>query len=429
MLNIKKSLKIGLLFLGLLPFANVSAKRYPGGTIRANVLDVAIFLEAVKHNEYSYEEKKVRDGKISDLVIIKEFRNFINDEEAIIASAPLMMGLLNAGHFNFKGYEKIKDTLFYSKKWSIFVTNDYEFVVLIPHSKYPGIKKRQDLSCIGLDPNKLVTINYFYYCEKNGNNDLNPLYDPYETYEGLKKQKSKETGKRGKININSLVSLFKKEDNEHFVNKRVYITGHGKENGSVLIAGLKEDQYETLRDKLDETSCSFLYASTCYGAGTVVDIQSKRRMLNKIKKTNYSKYQVMNSFMTNMRISDKKFIEITEGVRGESVYGAKSGIDKFFCRVNNFLYDQYIELKENIIRSKTIPEKLKKRCQLAATKEQIMLNGFSFLPKDNDYSDPLIVNVTDINKSSGFLKIFDGFVRRNHARCRFPGDEEMPYII
>ena len=152
MSEITKLAKIAIISLCLLNLINISAE---------NELNVAIFLDRTKNDGYSSEEKKVREGNVG--VMVDELKNFILDEVAIIASAPLLRGLLLASDKKGEMYNEVgENELFHRGKWSLFRTNDNEFVVLIPKSKYPQIKKQKDLEIIGLNPNELRLINYHY---------------------------------------------------------------------------------------------------------------------------------------------------------------------------------------------------------------------------------------------------------------------------
>jgi len=441
--------KITLILLSLLSLNSLHAKKYPSGT-DPNVFDVAILLERVKSNGHSSEESLVRHKKVNELTITKELRNFINDEEAIIVSAPLFRGLLNAADQD-SSYKDVEDNLFYSKKWSIFATNDKEFVILVPKSKYPEIKDRSHLPKIGLDNNKLFTINYYYWHKKRPDRTketdrLQVAYTPYEAYQKLKEQESMKKGKRGKINIYSLTNLFSgKKD------IRAYLTGHGwGKKGEVLIANLKEDQYITLRNKLNNAGCSFLYVSTSFGGGTVKDVQTAARLygeaieefIKRLRRTEKFEERKRKLIIKNIKqliekykeapMSGKKFIEVVEGLRGESVYGSKTQIADFFARVNTFMAEQYNEFRQRIKKSSTVEKEHKTPILKNLTEQQVLSGKFS-IEGDRCYYDynPLIERKPNIKDSYVFKRIFKNFIirdKKNIPRCRFPGDKKMSYI-
>ena len=238
-----KMSKITLILLSLLSLNSLYAAHF----------DFAILLERTRntYDGYSSEEYKARKGNPG--VMIEELRNLINDEEAIIVSTPLFRGFQIAAEKK-DSYKKAEENLFYSGKWSIFATKkpssetgkyyeDYEFVVLIPQSKYPKITERKKLSKIGLDPNWLLSINYY---------DVN-LNTPTKAYKKLKNQISMQKGKRGKININTLLNLLSGNRN---IEKRVYLSGHGSQEAK-MIANLSLADYKKLRTTLNNNGCSF----------------------------------------------------------------------------------------------------------------------------------------------------------------------------
>jgi len=166
--------------------------------------------------------------EVKKLVITRELRNFIKDEEAIIVSAPLLRTLIWAAvnKHNRKKYQ-------YALAWDnlknhyIYATTSYEFAVLIPKSKYADIEKTET--------------EYIYY-DKNGNektayieginlekiglnkNMLTIMHIGRGAAYFLKKFSSQKS--RDKINIDTLKEIFRSPTARE-INKRVYLTRHG----------------------------------------------------------------------------------------------------------------------------------------------------------------------------------------------------------
>ena len=84
--------KTTLILLSLLSLHNLHAKKYLTGN-KPSVLDLGILLARIKSDGQSSEEKKLLE-KNSVGPITKDLLNFIVDEEAVIASAPIMRNFL-----------------------------------------------------------------------------------------------------------------------------------------------------------------------------------------------------------------------------------------------------------------------------------------------------------------------------------------------
>lgn len=263
--------------------------------------NVAMLLEMNDRDGKSQEERLAEKKKEMGAVT-KTLKNFIFEGKTpIIVSAPIMRALLFLD-YRRKVKKDLRDYLakkLFSDKWTIFLTNDSEFVLLMP-----GLRKREDLERKGLNPYAFKTMHYprpWKLGKKIGVGGF---------YELLKEQES-----GGSLNMNSLSNMFLRTRTAKKVNKRVYVTGHGSQN--TYIANMTGGQYKALRNLLNDVGCSLLYVATCYGGGNVK--QQQTWVVESVKRIK----------------SSKRFIEIAEGIPGESVTGVKRSIAErehiFWC--------------------------------------------------------------------------------------------------
>jgi hypothetical protein len=293
----------------------------------ARTLDIGIFLE--------YQNSKIEE--LDDLLLTFEASNCITGEESAILSASLIRNLVDCAHkkYSFVGEQNYKETLgvirniFLENKFSIFITNNKEFVIFIPHSKYPGIKKAEDLSTIGLNYENLHT--FMTYEDKV----LDDLAKSEELYNELLEQSSLTNKINYLINIETLVDIFLPK---RVVDIRVFLYGHGQTFEHVSlplgkigfkfasIAQLENDQYRKLRDTLDLAGCSFLYVKSCHSGSNVYKAQTLhlKEVNSEIKKP-------------LLGLSSKYFIEIATSLPGSSTkaWGTPDYPD-FFTNLNNF---------------------------------------------------------------------------------------------
>ena len=380
----------------LFNMTNLCAKIYPSGVRVTNVLDICILLDDIEIDGQSLEERRVARGELNNVPITEDLSNIIKSQEAAIVSSSLIRAFIEATKTRSNEFKKIKgkyrkslNALLDENIWEIYTTYDNEFAILLPKKKYADIstpidtsQKRILLEHIGLNeaildkcPNDIIRLN---------------------------RRLTKQEFSKHKININTLINIFKIDEIQ--VNKRIYLTGHGSENFcEEKIANLQTHAFQRLRDCLDQTDCSFLYIVTCFGSGNIYRAQSAIENPTEAT-TNYNKKPAL---------SQKKFIEISEGLPGQEVKTSKDFFDKFFLNVHNFLADEMLAFKR---------EKIEER--ITEITEQQMLSGKN-ITRIAQYCEPLIERHPEIHTFKSFRKIFSEGFRINKLEnipyCRFPG--------
>jgi len=468
--------KIALFLLFLAPMSPLMAtktyfrfKGRPSEVTKkvANVFDVGILLESVGSGGLSCEEKEFFSRKIR--AVTNYLRGFIKDEEAVIVSAAIMRNLISIVGASIDKEKKeieeltreiftevakdskiedskIKDSKIedlkisklatlqvyveikleceeafkdlFTDAWSIFMTNDCEFVVLIPRAKYRTVNRRQDLLKLGLNPAVLRAIHS--YSKK--------IYDEKKLLEFLRTQKS-----RYEIPLNSLFAIFSDDAQAKKVNKRMMLVGHGSESEVANLTRGPGGQFRKFRSMLDKKGCSFLFIITCYGGGTVRDDMT------------------LNMFMapkkTKKPLSSKKFIEVVQGAPGHIVSCfEKTRFNDFFYRVNRFLkaemeeYKRYLVTQQDDYEDGEDDDDFEKRKQKFSdvykkfdqVHEQGMICGEYCVSGKNYKDKALIKRDKKIKKSLWFERIFEVFFKDADARdipsCRFPEDKKMTTI-
>lgn len=424
-----KRFKVAILLVFLFNLSNLSAKTYPSGSVVPNVFDVCILLDKINQYGESHEEGFAKRGEIDHLLVTHVLQNIIKEEEAAIVSSPLMRALIIAAsptkqdHIaKRREYKAALDSLLDRQKWEIYLTNDFEFVVILPKSKYADTIDRADghttinFRKIGLDYGKLT------------------LYeDDVDFYQDL----SRQAKEMHEISIDTLLGVFYKGGpRTRKVNKRVYLVGHGSDYlNRESIANLEIVQYRSLRDRLDEVFCSFLYVVTCFGGSNVYQAQSGKFDEAALSAAHQLlPQQPVLQQQPARELSSKKFIEIAEGIPGKSVRGVKSGFNTFFSKVNGFLSHQmgafrsvFAPLSGGYMGPTTSLDEA-----LRNLTEQQMLSVKEFPQIPQVQVRPLIERVPRIWERSMFKQIFEGGIAgryvQNIPSCRFPGSSDFVAI-
>jgi len=434
-----KIFKISIALLLLLNFTGVTAKTYNPGTpqekVVPNVFDVCIFLDKINTSGMSQEEETLQE-KFQHLqdphyrvpVITSEIRNMVLDQEAAIVSAPLMRNLCKAAKtWTQSRFKTALDSLLDPQKWDIYFTVNREFVVILPKSKY-----KEQIRSSSPRGNKInlsrIGLNY-HQLER-----FEPA-PPQKAFDSFTNELSKQNGAEHKIDIDTLSNIFFLGKRK--IDKRVYLTGHGSDKlGAELIANLPLQDFRKLRDRLDNVDCSITYIDTCCGGSTTFRAQSIV--------VNRDSVARVPAIPANMGLSRKKFIEITDGIPGVSVYGVKKGFDKFFYRVNNFFENQKKLFRNEFLSGARLKDLEKKQnadsVDVEFLTEQMILSGkkvplkftlYEYPGKDYiwkrsiDIGNTLVKRNPNIYSAGDFRDIFaEGFAGsylENIPSCRFPG--------
>jgi len=447
----KKLRKIVLFSLFLVPSANVMASKtyfYAGEEEKVSrVLDVGMLFDAAGRDG-SQEERMARKNVIGAITF--DLLSFIRDEEAAIVSAPLVRNLIKIAQestrkkkarrltIDMKGRKKTKKEEeelkkldcylkekplcekalkdIFGKNWSIFMTKDYEFVVLIPRKKYQDVDCRQDLLKIGLNPDVLETIHYYSHKPEKS-------YDANELLGYLEKQKSMNS-----ISLGSFLSIFSDKEQAKMVDKRGWVSGHGSDKVIANLTSGKYGEFRELRDDFNKKGFSFVFYSTCFGGGTVHNEMTL--MMDKNRKRRKGR-----------ELSSKDFIEVVQGVPGYSVsLSSKASFNDFFFRVNRFLKEEMKNYESYFLVTQRDGEsdaRFRARKSLFAgvykkLSEQEMLCGKYCIAGKNYKKPSLVKRNKKIKEDLYFKRIFEALLEKasavNVPRCRFPGDEKMTTI-
>jgi len=382
-----KSYKILFISLFLLFVSNVQAKRYENGEI-ANALDLCVFLQRAKMNGACREEKNAKKGKIA--AIRQKVICAIEQNEAVIVSAPLLRALFNLYKYNGysediqkTGFKKTMET-FVSGQWCIYGTKDNrDFAVLIPKGPYEEAIEHGvlNLKKIGLRPDRLDII-------ASGKTTINVL-------ERCFVKNNFSTTK--KINLPVFKSIFSQEEMPKKVNKRIYLNGHGLFTKEIC-AQLDMMQLVDFFKFLKEINCSFVGVSSCHVSANI---------------------EKALGFFT---ADELPFIIVGAGMDGVT-YSLRVQFKLFFEALNNFFKGR----REYLIKE------LKPFLQNSAeifinerNESQILIDKFKMAGEKDDPMIEIKSLTSDVlGEFSPMLRYLVGTRPTNTPFIKFPGEKEL----